>query len=96
MDKEGMLFDIETWPQSGVEGWPPNLDYPSGVRVYDCYNPKARDIYWDHLNKGIFQLGMDGWWMDSTEPDLLTKKTAILTIRLIWAHTAVYAMPILS
>lgn len=74
MDKEGMLFDIETWPQSGVEGWPPNLDYPSGVRVYDCYNPKARDIYWDHLNKGIFQLGMDGWWMDSTEPDHFNQK----------------------
>ena len=69
LDKEGLLFNIETWPQSGVEGWPPNMEYPSGVRVYDCYNPKARDIYWDYLNKGIFQLGMDGWWMDSTEPD---------------------------
>ena len=69
LDKEGLLFDIETWPQSGVEGWPPNMEYPSGVRVYDCYSPKARDIYWEYLNKGIFQLGMDGWWMDSTEPD---------------------------
>ena len=69
LDKEGLLFNMETWPQSGIEGWPPNMEYPSGVRVYDCYNPKARDIYWDYLNRGIFQLGMDGWWMDSTEPD---------------------------
>lgn len=69
LDKEGLLFNMETWPQSGIEGWPPNMEYPSGVRVYDCYNPKARDIYWDYLNKGIFKLGMDGWWMDSTEPD---------------------------
>ena len=74
LDKEGLLFDIETWPQSGVDGWPPNLEYPSGVRVYDAYSPKARDIYWDHLNKGIFQLGMDGWWMDSTEPDHFNHK----------------------
>ena len=74
LDKEGLLFDIETWPQSGVEGWPPNPEYPSGVRVYDAYSPKARDIYWDHLNKGIFQLGMDGWWMDSTEPDHFNHK----------------------
>lgn len=74
LDKEGLLFDIETWPQSGVEGWPPNLEYPSGVRVYDAYSPKARDIYWEHLNKGIFQLGMDGWWMDSTEPDHFNHK----------------------
>ena len=74
LDKEGLLFDIETWPQSGVDGWPPNLEYPSGVRVYDAYSPKARDIYWEHLNKGIFQLGMDGWWMDSTEPDHFNHK----------------------
>ena len=74
LDKEGLLFDIETWPQSGVDGWPPNLEYPSGVRVYDAYSPKARDIYWEHLNKAIFQLGMDGWWMDSTEPDHFNHK----------------------
>ena len=74
LDKEGLLFDIETWPQSGVDGWPPNMEYPSGVRVYDAYSPKARDIYWEHLNKGIFQLGMDGWWMDSTEPDHFNHK----------------------
>jgi alpha-D-xyloside xylohydrolase len=50
------------------------MDYPSGVRVYDPYNPEARDIYWKYLNKGIFSLGMDGWWMDSSEPDHLMFK----------------------
>ena len=69
LDKNGMLFNFSTWPQSGLETWPPNMEYPSGVRVYDAYNPKARDIYWKYLNEGIFKLGMDGWWMDSTEPD---------------------------
>jgi len=69
LDKIGSLYTINTWPQSGSEKWPPNPDYPSGVRVYDAYNPAARDIYWKHLNDGIFKLGMDGWWMDSTEPD---------------------------
>lgn len=64
-----MLFNFSTWPQSGLDTWPPNMEYPSGVRVYDAYNPKARDIYWKYLNEGIFKLGMDGWWMDSTEPD---------------------------
>ena len=69
LDKNGMLFNFSTWPQSGLDTWPPNMEYPSGVRVYDAYNPKARDIYWKYLNEGIFKLGMDGWWMDSTEPD---------------------------
>lgn len=38
------LMDFITWPESGVEKWPPRLDYPSGVKVYDAYNPKARDL----------------------------------------------------
>ncbi len=69
LDKIGALMDFITWPASGSQKWPPNMDYPSGVRVYDPYNPEARDIYWKYLNKGIFSLGMDGWWMDSSEPD---------------------------
>ncbi len=57
-----MLFDFVTWPINPV------------VQVYDPFNPKARDIYWKHLKKNIFSLGMDGWWMDATEPDQLKPK----------------------
>lgn len=71
LDKIGALMNFQTWPQSGSEKWPPNREYPSGVKVYDPFNPEARDIYWKYLNKGIFSLGMDGWWMDSSEPDHL-------------------------
>lgn len=74
LDKNGMLFNFSTWPQSGIDSWPPDRDYPSGVRVYDAYNPKARDIYWKYLSEGILKYGMDGWWMDSTEPDHLDWK----------------------
>jgi len=74
LEKIGALYNIKTWPESGSEKWPPNQEYPSGVRVYDAYNPAARDIYWKYLNAGIFSLGMDGWWMDSTEPDHLQFK----------------------
>ena len=76
MDQNGMLFNIKTWPESGSEIWPPNKDYPSGVRVYDPYNPQARDIYWKYVNKGLFSHGIDGWWMDSTEPDHFEAKPA--------------------
>lgn len=74
LDKKGMLFDFTTWPQSGVDSWPPDMNYPSGVRVYDAYHPEARDIYWKYLNEGVFKHGMDAWWMDSTEPDHLDWK----------------------
>jgi alpha-D-xyloside xylohydrolase len=74
LEKIGALMDFQTWPLSGSAKWPPRMDYPSGVRVYDPFNPEARDIYWRYLNKGIFSLGMDGWWMDSSEPDHLNVK----------------------
>lgn len=74
LKEKGMLLEFNTWPQSGSEKWPPNMDYPSGVRVYDAYNPQARDIYWKYLKNGLFKLGMDGWWMDSTEPDHMDAK----------------------
>jgi alpha-D-xyloside xylohydrolase len=74
MQPKGMLLNFGTWPQSGLDTWPPNLDYPSGVQPYDPYNPEARDVYWRYLNKGLFSLGIDGWWMDSSEPDHLDFK----------------------
>ena len=74
MQPKGMLLNFGTWPQSGLETWPPNRDYPSGVQPYDPYNPEAREIYWKYLNKGLFSLGIDGWWMDSSEPDHLDFK----------------------
>ena len=74
MEPKGMLLNMGTWPQSGSSKWPPNRDYPSGVKPYDPFNPGAREIYWNHLNEGLFSLGMDGWWMDSTEPDHLDFK----------------------
>ena len=74
MQPKGMLLNFGTWPQSGLDTWPPNREYPSGVQPYDPYNPEARDIYWKHLNKGLFSLGIDGWWMDSSEPDHLDFK----------------------
>lgn len=68
LDKKGLLFHFHTWPQSGLPQWPPRMDYPSGVRVYDCYSAEARDIYWQHLER-LHKMGIDAWWMDSTDPD---------------------------
>jgi alpha-D-xyloside xylohydrolase len=73
LDKIGALMDFKTWPESGSEKWPVRRDYPSGVRVYDPYNPAARDIYWKYLSE-MYKLGLDGWWMDSSEPDHLDPK----------------------
>ena len=77
LDSIGALMNFSTWPQSGSTIWPPRRDYPSGVKVYDPYNPVARDIYWKYL-KYLHSLGIDGWWMDSSEPDHLDFKPSDL------------------
>ena len=69
LDEKGLLMPFQTWPQSGLSHiWPPRMDYPSGVKVYDAFSPEARAIYWKHL-KRLFDYGTDAWWMDSTDPD---------------------------
>lgn len=37
---------------------------------YDPYSEGARKLYWNQINKKLFSLGFDAWWLDSTEPDL--------------------------
>ena len=74
LNEKGLLLPIETWPQSGISHvWPPVMDYPSGVKVYDAFSPVARDIYWKHLRK-LYDYGTDAWWMDSTDPDFFNPR----------------------
>ena len=74
LEEKGLLLPIETWPQSGLSHiWPPRMDYPSGVKVYDAFSPLARDIYWKYL-KTLYDYGTDAWWMDSTDPDFFNPR----------------------
>jgi alpha-D-xyloside xylohydrolase len=52
--------------------------HTSGMAVYDATNPKARKFYWDKLNEGLFSLGADAWWMDTTEPETEGQEENIL------------------
>ena len=56
MDSIGALIPFTTWPMH------------AGVKVYDPFNPTARDLYWEGI-RPIFDMGMDAWWLDCTEPD---------------------------
>ena len=52
----------------------------SGTPWTDFFNPGSQKAFWSELNKGIFQDGMDGWWMDASEPefDVLNGKQTFL------------------
>jgi alpha-D-xyloside xylohydrolase len=59
--------------------------HPVGQALYDAFNPDARKYYWGLMKRGLFDIGVDAWWLDTTEPEtegretniLLTSKTAL-------------------
>jgi alpha-D-xyloside xylohydrolase len=39
---------------------------------YDAYAPGAREIFWQQIRDKLYNIGMDAWWLDATEPDILS------------------------
>jgi alpha-D-xyloside xylohydrolase len=39
---------------------------------YDAFVPEARELFWNQMNEKLYSLGMDAWWMDASEPDILS------------------------
>ncbi|MFZ5941630.1 MAG: TIM-barrel domain-containing protein [Bacteroidota bacterium] len=42
---------------------------------YDAFSPGARLLYWQGIKEKLLPLGIDGWWMDATEPDILSNSS---------------------
>ncbi|HNU76995.1 MAG TPA: glycoside hydrolase family 31 protein, partial [Prolixibacteraceae bacterium] len=39
---------------------------------YDAYNPEARKLFWNQMKENLYPKGFDAWWMDASEPDILS------------------------
>ncbi|MEO0293670.1 MAG: TIM-barrel domain-containing protein [candidate division WOR-3 bacterium] len=60
MEKRGYLFNVIGW---------------ASFKYYDTFIPEANDLYWKYLKKGLFSKGVDAWWVDSSEPDIVNATT---------------------
>ncbi len=66
-DEKGWMFNravkdsIRDWIGSG---------YIAGF--YDAYSEGARKMFWDQMNEKLYSKGIDAWWMDASEPDILS------------------------
>jgi alpha-D-xyloside xylohydrolase len=48
--------------------------YPAGKgQWYDPFKASARALYWQQISKELFAYGIDGWWLDASEPELSGK-----------------------
>jgi len=68
MDKRGFFID-----KMKVSGF-----HPAGQALYDAFNPEARKYYWNLMNQALFKIGVDAWWLDTTEPETEDRETNIL------------------
>ncbi len=39
---------------------------------YDAFNDKAKQGFWNLINTKLYSKGIDAWWMDASEPDILS------------------------
>ena len=60
MNQKGFLYPSVGWAK---------------FKYFDAYNPAANNLFWKYISKGLFSTGIDGWWMDSTEPDIVNANT---------------------
>jgi alpha-D-xyloside xylohydrolase len=68
MDKRGFFID-----RTKVAGF-----HPLGQALYDPFNPEARKYYWQLLDKGLFRIGADAWWLDTDEPETEGRENGLL------------------
>ncbi|MFY9790271.1 MAG: glycoside hydrolase family 31 protein [Candidatus Sulfotelmatobacter sp.] len=61
MDKKGWFIDKFKFAK------PPY--HADAMAVYDATSPEARKFYWNLVDQGLFKIGVDAWWMDTTEPE---------------------------
>jgi alpha-D-xyloside xylohydrolase len=68
MAKKGLFID-----QTKVPGF-----HPAGMALYDAFNPEARKYYWKLMDNALFKIGVDAWWLDTTEPETEGREESIL------------------
>ena len=61
MYRQAIQDSIRDWVGPGYVG-----------SFYDAYAEGARILFWEQMNEHLFSLGIDAWWMDASEPDILS------------------------
>jgi alpha-D-xyloside xylohydrolase len=64
MQKAGYLYQPNL--DEKMKDW---INFP--YTFYDAFNAGAREMFWSQVDRNLFQKGIDAWWMDATEPDLM-------------------------
>ncbi len=61
MYRQAVKDSIKDWIANGYIG-----------SFYDAYSEGARKLYWKQMDEHLYSKGIDAWWMDASEPDILS------------------------
>ena len=62
MVERGLLIKTERGAQQ-------TYDYQGDCVEIDAFNPETRDYVWEVCKKNYYDFGIDGFWLDNSEPD---------------------------
>ncbi|MGH8201502.1 MAG: TIM-barrel domain-containing protein [Steroidobacteraceae bacterium] len=66
----GDMFPLSV--KLGVKDWVgPGYSYG----FYDPFSAGARQLYWHQIEQRLASLGVDAWWLDADEPDMISNTT---------------------
>ncbi len=68
MRSRGFLYEANL--RENLHDW---LNHP--YTFYDAFNADAGRLFWTQVQRDLFVKGIDAWWMDATEPDLMPTPT---------------------
>ncbi len=60
MYRQAVKDSIRDWVGPGYVG-----------SFYDAYSSGARKLFWNQIYEKLYPLGIDAWWMDASEPNVL-------------------------
>jgi alpha-D-xyloside xylohydrolase len=79
LHQKNLHLVISVWPKFGSQTDVYNQlhsasllipgETPTREQWLDAFNPKARHLFWQDIDKGLFKYGLDGWWLDASEPE---------------------------
>ncbi|MDR3219193.1 MAG: DUF5110 domain-containing protein [Dysgonamonadaceae bacterium] len=72
----------ENYKAFDEKGWMYNRAVKDSIRdwigkgyiggFYDAYSEGARKLFWRQMSENLYSKGIDAWWMDASEPDILS------------------------
>ena len=79
LHQENLHLVISVWPKFGTDTAVDKelrkqvdmIPGKSGANEewLDAFNPKAQQLFWQAMDKTLFKDGIDGWWLDASEPE---------------------------